>query len=65
MSDIGDAVFTDSLKTWVGQMLNELPAYMHEPMTDEEFDGWIGLPAGATKMKRESEEFNRIVNLYT
>jgi hypothetical protein len=37
----------------------------YEPMTDEEFDVWCGLPAGATKMKRESEEFNRIVNLYT
>jgi hypothetical protein len=36
-----------------------------EPMTDEQFDMYMGMPEGSTRIKREREVFSQMVNLCT
>lgn len=49
-------------ETWINDCLSGLST---EPMTDDEFDVYIGFPIGTTRIQREQEEFKRRVNFYT
>ena len=44
---------------------NNFLGISNEPMTDDEFDEYMGVPIGFTRARRESESFKQAINYYT
>ena len=48
---------------WVADMLKNMPEEWNTPMTDEEFDAYMGSPIGTTRYLAEQEYFKKVVAL--